>query len=45
MILAKENVLQLDENGYLSKNVKIETIAQTDAFVRFVIRGGNGSDF
>ncbi len=43
--LAKENVLQLDENGYLSKNVKIETIAQTDAFVRFVIRGGNGSDF
>ncbi|MDY3121082.1 type I-C CRISPR-associated protein Cas8c/Csd1 [Suipraeoptans intestinalis] len=37
--LIRENVLKLDQEGYLSEETKIEGIAQQKAFVRFVVRG------
>lgn len=43
--LLQEKILLLNENGYLSDEVKIEGVAQNMAFVRFVVRGKNGMEF
>lgn len=40
--LIQEKVLELDENGYLSENIKIENTSQEMAFVRFVVRSRSG---
>lgn len=40
--LVREKVLVLDENGRLSKDIKIGGVLQQDAFVRFIIRNKKG---
>lgn len=42
--LLQEKVLQQNEEGWLSDEVKIEGVAQNMAFVRFIVRGKNGMD-
>lgn len=40
--LLKEKVLLQNDAGYLADNVKIEGVAQSKAFVRFIVRGKTG---
>lgn len=40
--LIQEKVLEVEENGYLSENVKIGNVIQKVAFVRFIVRSRDG---
>ena len=42
--LLQEKILQQNEEGWLSDEVKIEGVAQNMAFIRFIVRGRNGMD-
>ncbi len=42
--LLRERVLELDENGHLSEEIKIQNISQTMAFVRFIVRNDEGME-
>lgn len=43
--LLEEKVLVQNEEGYLSDEIKIEGVAQSMAFVRFIVRGKSGIKF
>ena len=43
--LLQEKILVQNEDGYLADEVKIEGVAQSMAFVRFIVRGKSGMNF
>ena len=43
--LLQEKILLQNEDGYLADEVKIEGVAQSMAFVRFIVRGKSGMNF
>lgn len=43
--LLQEKLLVQNEDGYLADEVKIEGVAQSMAFVRFIVRGKSGMNF
>lgn len=43
--LLQEKILLLNEEGYLTDEIKIEGVGQSIAFVRFVVRGKSGIEF